>query len=134
MAFYKSVEEYYKEMTSTLSDVDISKHSLIYNSLMPCCYELSYQSLMLDEATKMVFAKSALDNGYSDYLEKRCLEQGLTRKLATIATGVIKVTGVSGSTFPSGVLVSTDLGITYITQSTLIIAITGFGYVNIIES
>ena len=130
MSFYKSAETYYAEMTSTLSDVDVSEHSLIYNSLMPTCYELSYQSLMLDEALKMVFAKTALDNGYSNYLALRCAEQGLTKKSASSATGVIKVTGVIGYTFPSGALVSTSLGITYTTDSALTLT-AEYGYVNI---
>lgn len=133
MAFFKSAETYYAEMTSTMNDVDISEHSLIYNSLMPCCYELSYQSLMLDEATKMVFAKTALDNGYSSYLELRCAEQGLTKKAVSTAAGTIKVTGVIGYTFPSGALVSTSLGISYTTDSALTLT-AEYGYVNITAS
>ncbi|WP_271814168.1 baseplate J/gp47 family protein [Clostridium beijerinckii] len=134
MAFYKSAEDYYKEMTSTITDVDTSEHSLIYAALMPACYELSYQSLMLDEVTKRVFAKSALENGYYDDLKNRCLEMGIEQKLATTATGTIKITGKINSKLPSGVLVSTALGITYLTQSDVIVNSEGIGYTGIIAS
>ncbi|MGE5627837.1 MAG: baseplate J/gp47 family protein [Solirubrobacterales bacterium] len=130
MGFYKSAETYYAEMTSTMTDVDVGKNSLIYNALMPCCYELSYQSLMLDEAVKMVFAQLAVENGYSDYIDLRCAEQGLSRKTATTATGTIKVTGIAGYTLPAGALVSTVLGLTYKTDAALTLVDTT-GYVNI---
>lgn len=133
MAFYKSAATYYAEMTSTMSDVDVSKHSLIYNSLMPCCYELEYQSLMLDEAVKKVFISLALESGYDDYVILRCTEKGLTRKTVSTATGVIKVTGIVGYTFPAGALVSTSLGLTYTTDSALTLTNTT-GYVNITAS
>ncbi|MGN2336782.1 baseplate J/gp47 family protein [Clostridium cagae] len=130
--FFKSAEDYYKEMTSTLKDVDISKKSLVYNSLMPVCYELSYQSMMLDEATKMVFANSALENKYSEYLERRCLEQGIKRKEATIAIGTIKVVGKKKAKLPKDALISTSLGLTYITQQEVILDDSGVGYTTII--
>lgn len=133
MAFYKSAETYYLEMTSTMSDVDVSQHSLIYNSLMPCCYELSYQSLMLDEAIKKVFASLALANGYDEYVILKCGEQSLTRKTDTYATGVVKVMGRIGYTFPVGSLVSTSLGLTYTTDSALTLT-SEYGYVNITAS
>ncbi|NFG58192.1 baseplate J/gp47 family protein [Clostridium botulinum] len=129
--FFKSAEDYYKEMTSTLKDVDISKKSLVYNSLMPCCYELSYQSMMLDEATKMVFASSALENKYSLYLERRCLEQGIKRKEATTATGTIKVVGKKKAKLPEKALISTKLGLSYITQQDVILDDSGVGYTTI---
>lgn len=134
MSFYKSAETYYKEMTSTITDADTSEHSFIYNALMPACYELSYQSMMLDEVTKRVFAKSALENGYNDDLIERCSEMGITQKLATYASGVIKVIGIKVSKFPSGSLVATSLGLTYITQSDVILNDAGIGYTTIIAS
>ncbi|NFO31424.1 baseplate J/gp47 family protein [Clostridium botulinum] len=130
--FFKSAEDYYKEMTSTLKDVNISKKSLVYNSLMPCCYELSYQSMMLDEVTKMVFASSALENKYSKCLERRCSEEISERKKATIATGTIKIVGKKKAKLPQKTLVATSLGITYITQEEVILDDSGIGYVGII--
>ena len=134
MAFYKSAEDYYKEMTSTLSDVDTSKPGTIYNALKPSSYEYSYQSLMLDEVTKRVFAKTALANGYSEDLKERCLEMGIEQKLATTTTGPIKVIGKKDSKFPSGSLVSTGIGLTYTTQADVILNDSGVGHVNIVAS
>ena len=134
MSFYKSAETYYKEMTSTITDADTSEHSYIYNALMPACYELSYQSLMLDEATKRIFAKTALENGYYDDLINRCLEMGIIQKLATYASGVMKIMGIKASKLPSGSLVATSLGLTYITQSDVILNDAGIGYTTIVAS
>lgn len=132
MAFYKSAEEYFAEMTSTMQDVDVSEHSLIYNSLMPVCYELAYQSLMLDEAVKIVFASSSLENGYGEYLEKRVAEMGISRKQATYSNGTVKLIGKAKSKLPGGSKVSTTLGFTYTTQDDCVINDDGIGYVNIV--
>lgn len=134
MTYYKDSKTYYDEMISILTDVDTSEHSLIYNALMPACYELSYQSLMLDEIVKRAFAKSALDNGYIDDLEKRCGEMGITRKKATQASGIVKFNGTKGASFPINSIVSTKSGTTYITQEKVIIDENGVGYANIIAN
>lgn len=134
MGFYKSTEDYFNEMTSTVKDVSVSKPGLIYNALKPSSYELSYQSLMLDEVTKRVFAKTALENGYYEDLIKRCKEMGVYQKLATFASGIVKVIGKKDSKLPGGSLVSTALGLAYITQSDVVLNDYGIGYVNIIAS
>jgi len=129
--FFKSAEQYYSEMTSTLQDVDTSPHSLIYNALMPTCYEMAYQSMMLDEVLNMVFASTAYKNGYSDYLKLRIAEVGLTPKTVETATGVISLTGTMGYTLPNGTTVSTSTGITFTTDSAATIGSDGTTYVNI---
>ncbi|AGX43273.1 baseplate J/gp47 family protein [Clostridium saccharobutylicum] len=130
--YFKAANQYYKEMTSTLNDVDTSKHSLIYNSLMPTSYEMSYQSMMLDEIVKQVFAKTALENGYGKFFERRCLEQGIERKQVTIATtDSFKIIGIKGSTLPKGAIVGTSLGITYTTDSATTLNDSGVGYCSI---
>ncbi len=134
MGFFKSAEDYYKEMTSTLKDVNTSKPGFVYNSLNPSSYEFSYQSMMLDEIPKMMFAKKALDNGYYDCLIDICSDMGVDRKLSTYAIGTIKVTGKPTYKFPIGSLVSTQLGLTYITQSDVVLDTNGTGYVSITAS
>lgn len=134
MGFYKSAEDYYKEMTSTLKDANTAKPGLIYHSLKPSSYEFSYQSLMLDEVTKRVFAKTALQNGYYDDLIERCAEMGVFQKLVTYATGVVKVVGKPNCKFPSGALFSTSSGLTYVTQADVVLDGNGIGYVVITAS
>ena len=68
MEFYKSAEEYYSNMTSNMDNVDKSEHSLVYSADMPVAYELSKNSLSLEELTKRIHAKSAYMNVYAEEL------------------------------------------------------------------
>lgn len=113
MTYYKSAEEYYKEMTSTLKDVDTSENSLIYNANMPISMELSYNTMLLDELEKQIHAKSALENGYYDSLVKICADMGIERKEATIADGMVTITGAKGTIVPKDLAVATKLGKVY---------------------
>lgn len=132
--YFKEASQYYKEMTSTITNLDTSEGSPIYIALMPTCYEMSYQGLMLDEVVKQVYIKEALDNGYDEFVKKRAAEQGIFPTEATTATGVLKVIGVVGSTLPANVLVGTIGGVTYTTDSAVTLDSTGIGYVNITAS
>ncbi len=130
ISFYKSSDTFYAEMTSTLKDVDTSKHSLVYNTLKPSAMENSNQTLMLDEALKMVFAKTASESGYDDYLDLWADMFGEERKKEGTSKGIIKITGVVEYTLPGGSIVSTSDGITFTTNSDLTLTDTT-GYVSI---
>lgn len=130
VTFYKSADTFYSEMISTVTDVDTSKHSLIYNALKPSSFENANQTLMLDESLKMVFAKTAYENGYDDYLDLHADQVGLTRKIAAAATGIIKVIGIASYILPSGTIVSTSDGVTFTTDADLTLTDTT-GYVKI---
>lgn len=132
MGFFKSAEEYYKEMTSTLKDVDTSEHSLIYNANMPVSMELSYQTMLLDEIEKRIHAKDALNNGYYDSLIKFCNDMGIERSLATKATGLISVTGNAGSKLPKNSYVAKNTNILYVTLDDLTLNNNGIGEIGII--
>lgn len=131
MKFFKDAETIYKEMTSTMTDVDTGEHSLIYNADKPVSYELSYQTMIMDEIKKMMFAESACNAGYSQELAKKCADLGVDKKLAKYSTGIAKVTGRENSKLPGGTMVSTPEGLVYYTQADLIIDNTGIGYVSI---
>ena len=64
MSYFRSAEEIYKEMDSTLTDVDTSENSFIYNNHMPVAMEIANSLLNLDEAEKKSFISLALENGY----------------------------------------------------------------------
>lgn len=132
--FYKSAENYYNEMESTLNDVDNSEYSFIRNANMPVAYELSYQSMILDEVEKKIHAKTALDNGYDEDLIKRCRDFGIEQILKIKATGEVTLTGNAGSKFPAGALISKGSSITYITDSDVIIGDNGSATVTITAS
>ena len=107
MSFYKSAEDFYGEMTSTIKDVDTSEHSLIYKSNMPISMELSYNSMLMDELEKKIYAKSALDNKYYNNLIKRCADMGIERNLADYASGLVTIKGTKGTTIEKDFYVTT---------------------------
>lgn len=113
MTYYKSAEQYYKEMTSTLKDVDTGERSLIYNANMPISMELSYNTMLLDELEKQIHAKSALESGYYDSLVKICADMGVYRKEPSTVNGMVTITGAKGTMVPKDLAVATKLGKVY---------------------
>lgn len=134
MEFYKSAEEYYSNMTSNMDNVDTSEHSLVYSADMPVAYKLSENSLMLEELTKRIHAKSAYMNGYAEELEKFCEDVGIYRHKKTYAEGVVYVTGNPNATLPIGSLVAKAGAIVYKTMADLTLDSTGNGFVKIIAT
>lgn len=136
MSYFRSAEEIYKEMDSTLTDVDTSENSFIYNNHMPVAMEIANSLLDLDEAEKKSFISLALENGYSDYIDLRADEYGLTRKTATYARVLVKFTGAKGTVLPVGSIVGTLDNRLYVTESDMTIGEDGTGscYVRANES
>ena len=132
MNFYKSEEEFYSDMAEKVKDViSTDKKSLFYNSNKPVSYELSSITILLDEITKFMFAQSACDNGYSEFLTKHCSQLGVDRKIERFANGTLKVIGRENAILPANTMVSTVDGTVFITQEELKIDNTGVGYVTI---
>ena len=134
MEFYKSAEEYYSNMTSNMDNVDTSENSLIYSSNMPVAYELSKNSLSLEELTKRIHAKSAYLNGYTEELEKFCEDVGIYMHKKTYAEGIVHVTGNPNSVLPLGSLVAKAGALVYKTMADLTLDSTGNGFVKIIAT
>lgn len=134
MSFYKSAEDFYNEMTSTIKDVDTSEHSLIYKSNMPISMELSYNSMLMDELEKKIYAKSALDNKYYDNLIKRCADMGIERNLADYASGLVTFRGTSGVTIQKNFSVATKDGRWYSTYAPVTIDSNGVAKVVVTAS
>ena len=55
LAFYKSDKELYDTMSLTITNVDKSQNSLVYNTQYPVAMELASARLDMDEILKMVF-------------------------------------------------------------------------------
>lgn len=137
MSYFKSAEEIYKEMTSTLGDVDTSENnSFIYNSNMPAAMELANALLNQDNILLKAFARLQLENGYSDYLDLRCLEMGIERKEATTARVLCTFTGSINTILPVGSVVGTLDNRLYVTEIEITIGEDGTatGYVLANES
>lgn len=132
MAYLRSAEDIYNESVLTITDVDTSENSWIYNSLMPASMEMSNILMNLDEAMKKGFASSALVSGYSYYLEKRCAEMGITKKPATYAVVPIKVIGKPSTIFSKGSIVSTLDNRLYTTSGDCMLDEKGEGTVTVI--
>lgn len=134
MSYFKSAEEIYKEMNSTFESVDTSENSFIYNNHMPVAMEISTAFLNLDEADKKSYISLALENGYSDYIDLKADEYGLTRKSATYARVLIKFTGANGTVLPSGSIVGTLDNRLYVTEADMTIGEDGTGACYVISS
>lgn len=134
MGFYKSAEEIYSEMESTLKDIDNSESSFIYNANMPVAHELSYLTMIADEMDKKNHAKTALYSGYDEDLIKRCEDFGIIRNLKTKATGVVTLTGNPGSILPANSVVAATGSITFITDYEVTIVADGTAKVSVTAS
>ncbi|WP_338630565.1 baseplate J/gp47 family protein [Clostridium baratii] len=62
-------------------DIDKRQGSVIYDALAPACYQLADMYMQLKE----VLLNSFVTTSYGEYLDKKVIEQGLTRYKATYA-------------------------------------------------
>jgi len=65
------------------------------------------------------------DTADSDYLERWALIWGITRKVASVASGTIVFSGTSGAAIPQGTRASTSVGVAYQTSAAAVIAANG---------
>ena len=69
----------YRALERVSTGVDTSEGSFLFDAIAPCVAELYEAYLYIDELEKRVFA----DTAYGEYLERRCAERGIYRKVAT---------------------------------------------------
>ncbi|WP_128893605.1 baseplate J/gp47 family protein [Longirhabdus pacifica] len=84
-------------------DLDKREGSITYDLLSPAAIELAESYIQLDRILTLGFA----DTTYGPYLDLRCSEMGVTRKLETKATGQVTFSGPEGTVIPAGTQVST---------------------------
>ena len=84
--------------------MDKREGSVLWDLLSPKAAELAQAYIQMDNVINLGFASTT----YGEYLERRALEQGLTRKPATFATGYVTVTAPEGTPIPQGTRFSTD--------------------------
>lgn len=104
------------------SDIDKAEGSFIHDALSPIALELAQQEINLDDVLKRAFVITAAQNGYSEELENRCLEQGVTRKQGTNSTGQVTFTGSANTSIPDGTIVQTVGGLQYKTVGAAVIS------------
>jgi len=88
-------------------EYDKSVGSFFHDTQAPLAIEHEAQYRKLDGILDRGFAKTATGG----YLEQKVAEQGMTRKPATFAEGVVRITGAVGAGIPVGVKVSSDLAL-----------------------
>ena len=119
--YFEASETILDRMKSGITGVSTIEGSDIHNSQAPVSVELSDTKLQLDEVFKKVFASSALENGYSEWLEKRCSDFGIYRKSGDKASGYITFNGQAGATILANTIVQTQTGLRYFTDSSAVI-------------
>jgi uncharacterized phage protein gp47/JayE len=91
-------------MLERLSDtLDKREGSVLSDILSPAAIELEQAYAEMDN----VFNLGFVDTTYGEYLDRRCAEQGLTRKPAVAAVGTVTITAQAGTVIPQGTRLST---------------------------
>jgi uncharacterized phage protein gp47/JayE len=92
-------------MLERLSDsLDKREGSVLADILSPAAIENEQAYAEMDNVLNLGFA----DTTYGDYLDRRCAEQGVTRKSATQAIGSVTITAQDGTFIPQGTRLSTS--------------------------
>ncbi len=91
-------------LSNISNEYDKTDGSFIYDIEKPVAIELEKLSVRIDEVLNNGFADTAI----GVYLDKVVNEQGVYRKQATKATGIVTITGVAGAIINAGELVASD--------------------------
>lgn len=98
-------EEIQNRILSNISNqYDKSHGSFFYDTISPVAIELENQN----EKLKTILDKAFVETASGEYLDKRALEQGLTRKLATKSSGIVQISGLENALVEKGIIVSSD--------------------------
>ena len=100
-------------LSNISSEFDKSVGSFFYDTQKPLAIELESIYAKLEEILLNGFAATAK----GAYLDKKVVEQGLTRKAATYAAGTVVVSGTVGSVISSGDIVASDTLVFTVTQT-----------------
>lgn len=91
-------------LSNISSEYDKSQGSFFYDATAPVAIEMERMGSKADSLIDKVFAATATGAD----LDKVAKDQGLTRKSATKATGIVTVTGVIGAVIAIGEMVASD--------------------------
>ena len=99
------LEEVFRKMKMVLpSDIDLSEGGHGWNMTRPTALVAAELcEFILPEVIKLIFPEWS----YGSFLDAHAKSIGLTRREATAATGVLKITGKPGTVIPSGTIFST---------------------------
>ncbi len=100
------------------ADIDTREGSFVNDMISAAAYEIwkVYQSL--DAVISIAF----VDETSGEYIDKRCAEYGITRKVGTPAGATLTITGTDGTIIPKGKIFITVDGLEYITDNSTTIS------------
>lgn len=123
------LEIHNRMLTKTSDEFDKSDGSFIYDATKPPAIELAY----LQEQIEKVESKLDIMNLKDDELKRFVYTRtGITRKIATYATSILKIVGAVGTKINEGDLASTPSGMLYEFIESATIDSTGTINVNVI--
>lgn len=115
----KTASEILAEMLEGVrDDVDKREGSIVYDMLAPSAHRWELVGFALDAILELGFIETAS----GEYIDKRANEQGLTRKEAENAKGVVTVTGKAKTVIPSGFVFMTEEGLEFLTDDSATIS------------
>ena len=110
-----TLENIKQQMVEALGDkVSGAEGSFVNNMLSPVAYQLWLAYQEFNKLLDIMF----MDTSGGEYVERRCREDGITRRPGTHATGEITFSGMAGTVIPSGTIVQTEDGLQYNTLDT----------------
>ena len=91
-------------LTSVPSEYDTSVGSFFYDLLYPVAEQVYRLQGKISDLDLNAFALTAV----GEYLDRKVAEQGIKRKQATFATGIVRISGDVGATIQKGSKVAAD--------------------------
>lgn len=101
--------------------LDKREGSFVWDALSPAALELAQVYIQMDLMLQYGFAQTT----YGQYLDYRAGEHGLTRKVATKASGQVTITGSNGTVIAVGSLFATGAGVQFETLAEVTIGEAG---------
>lgn len=98
------------------NDLDKLEGSFFYDVFSPVSEEFAQIKVQLDEILNRVFIQKAIENGYSEEIEMRALENGIYRKQGSYAIGKVTFKGIDNTLIPKDTIVQTESGLQFKTM------------------
>ena len=98
-------------LNNMTNDIDKREGSFVSNMVSPVGVEFAKYYMELDNILAIMF----LEDATNEFLDKKVHDFGIYRKMGTVATGTIKVTGVNGTRIPAGSEVISQGGLVFYT-------------------
>lgn len=114
-------------INSMTTNVSKSEGSIVWDIASPFANEIAKQYIELDSILIRMFGQTT----YGEYLDKRALEFGLTRKSGTKAAGKVEFFGKAGTVIPAGFLVQSQAGLQFQTLNQVTLDTNGVAAANI---